>query len=76
MTLRQEITKFDESKKGKGYSEAKQAYKEFRVKYELTASNHPQILKDALDIFIDTHYSKQFLRKNNLVTEPQRFAIR
>jgi len=52
------------------------AYIDFRKKYELNEKNHPQILKDTLEIFVDTHLSKQFLRKNNLVTEDQRAHVR
>jgi len=33
-------------------------------------------LRDSLELFVDSHYSKQFLKKHNLVNEFQRGSIR
>lgn len=36
----------------------------------------PEYLKDIFDLFIETHNSKQFLKKHELVSDIQKRAIR
>ena len=42
-----------------------------REKYHTSSEVIPQILRDTFEIFIDTHNSKQFLRKYELMTSEQ-----
>jgi hypothetical protein len=56
-------------KRGAQFTEVKAALKDLRAKHELSDKNYPQLLKDVFELFVDTHLSKQFLKKNNLVRE-------
>ncbi len=46
------------TKKGQGYAESRQIFKELRSKYELSPSAQLPILKDLFELFTETHYSR------------------
>ena len=52
------------------------AYTELRQKYHTSSEVIPPILKDIFEIFVDTHNSKMFLRKMELLTGEQQLLLR
>ena len=47
-----------------------------RQKYHTSCEIIPTILKDIFEVFIETHNSKMFLKKNELLTAEQQLQIR
>ena len=52
------------------------AYKEFRKGYAASRDSIPQLLKDVFEAFVDAHYSKQFLKKYELISDAQKKRLR
>lgn len=73
LSVRSQFINYDKQKKGQGYTECRQVYKDLRQKYQ--APQQP-LVKDVFELFLESHYSKQFLSKYSLVTELQKKTIR
>jgi len=62
--------------RGASYKESIATLKQMRSKYYVTNDNIPALLRDIFEIFVETHNSKQFLKKFDFVDDLQKRAIR
>jgi hypothetical protein len=57
-------------------NELQNTFRNFRMANSINGDQIPHYLKDIFDLFIETHNSKQFLKKYELVSDMQRRSIR
>ena len=74
--VREDMKKVINSTTGTGYTQAVNAYREFRKNFAATKDNISNTLKDVFEAFVETHYSKQFLKKHDLISDALRKRLR
>ena len=67
--VREDMKRVLSSANGQGYAQAASAYKEFRKNYAASRDHIPATLRDVFEAFVETHYSKQFLKKHDLISD-------